>query len=143
MMDDEPMVTTRRVVTSLLVLVAFAGFAWAGTQRAEETPVSQRDSAIEQLIPTDGSPVAVRQARIGIDLTSGHRADLRINGIDVPEDELNRNEPLNQVFFQPGAGKVIEALEPGPVTATAFIWNEVDGETRQDARAFTWNFSVA
>jgi hypothetical protein len=137
------MITTRRVVTFLIVMLAFAGFWFAGTQRRTEVPVSVRDSAVEQVIPADGSPVAVRQARIGIDLTLGHRAVLIINGLEIPEDELDRNEPLNQVFFQPGAGKSIEELEAGPVTVTALIWNELDRETREDARAFTWSFRVA
>lgn len=137
------MVTPRRILIPVAVAVAFFGFWFAGSQRAVETPVSQRDPAVEEIVPADGSPVAVRQARIGIDLTTGHDAVLVIQGVEIPEDELDRNEPLNQVFFQPGAGKTIEELAPGPVTARALIWNELDGETREDAHSFTWQFRVA
>ncbi|HUF33505.1 MAG TPA: hypothetical protein VMN58_09895 [Acidimicrobiales bacterium] len=137
------MFTTRRVVTFLLLSLAAAGFVFAGTQKRVETPVSVRDSAVEHVIPADGSPVAVRQARIGVDLTHPHTAVLIINGIEIPEDQLDRNEPLNQVFFQPGAGKVIEELQAGPVTVTAVIWNPVEGTREQDGRPFTWSFGVA
>lgn len=137
------MITTRRIVITLAVLAAFAGFWFAGTQRAVETPVSQRDPAVEAVEPADGSPVAVRQARIGIDLTIGHEAVLEIQGVEIPDDQLDRNAPLNQVYFQPGEGKIIEEFAPGPVSATAIIWNELDGETREEGHSFTWTFRVA
>jgi hypothetical protein len=137
------MITSRRVVAFLILVVAAAGFFFAGTQRRAETPVSVRDRAVERLIPADGSPVAVRQAPIGIDLTPGYRGILIINGLEIPEDELDRNDPLSQVMFQPGAGKSIEELPPGPVTVTAVIWNPIDGETRDEGRTVRWSFRVA
>lgn len=140
----DTMLTVRRFVIFAIVCLAIALFFVAGRQRAEDVPVSQRDPAVEGVEPADGSPVAVRQARIGIDLAPGHRAALAIQGVEIPEDQLDRSaDALNQVFFQPGPGKVIEELEPGPVTATAYIWHEVEGETREDARTFSWSFSVA
>src|SRR5918999_1722122 len=67
------------------------------------------DTAVERVIPADGD-LDLRQARIGIDLAVGYTAVLVIDGVEIPEDQLQRVEPLNQVFFTPGPGTEIGAL---------------------------------
>ena len=131
------------VITALLVVAG--GLVWySASVKGEPPEPSLTDSAVEQLVPARDTPTAIRQAEIGIDLAPGWDADLQINGVDVPEDEERANPPLNQVFFMPGKGKVIESLAPGQVTVTAFIWRPADGQTRdQGSRTVTWSFRVA
>ena len=132
-----------RLVVGALLLVAVGLVWWAGTLRGEPPEPQLLDAAVEQVIPPDGSPGVVRQARIGIDLAPGWTGVLQINGIEVPEDQLDRNEPLNQVFYTPGEGKEIERLSAGPVVVNALIWRSGFGETRENARTVTWRFRVA
>jgi hypothetical protein len=134
---------TRKVAVGALLVVAAGLVWWAGTMRGEPVEPRLVDAAVEHLVPADGSPNVVRQARIGIDLAPGWTGVLRINGLEVPEDQLDRNEPLNQVFFTPGEGKEIEHLQAGPVVVQALIWRSGFGETRDDARLVTWQFRVA
>jgi hypothetical protein len=131
----------RTVVTALLV-VAVGLVWWAGTLRGDPPEPELLDAAVEQVIPADGSPAAVRQSRIGIDLAPGWTGVLQINGVEIPEDQLDRNDPLNQVFFTPGEGKEIERLAPGPVVVNAVIWRTA-AETREQGRVVTWRFRVA
>lgn len=132
----------RRVVLGLLVVVAIGMFWLAGQHgNADPEPVVS-ESAVEQLIPADGSPSVLRQAEIGIDLRDGWTAELTINGVFIPEDQLRRNEPLAQVFFSPGPGKEIERFNSGTVVVVASIWRPIDGETREDARQVMWSFKV-
>jgi hypothetical protein len=143
-MSEGARTVIRRVVIAALLVFA-AGLVWySGSVKGEPAAPSLTDSAVEQLVPARDTPTAIRQAEIGIDLAPGWDADLRINGVDIPEDEERRNPPLNQVFFRPGPGKVIEALAPGPVTVTAIIWRPTAGETRDNgSRTVTWSFRVA
>jgi hypothetical protein len=133
----------RRIVVVGLLVVA-AGMLWlsARYKGAPELP-SLTDSAVEQLVPGRDT-TALRQSQIGVDLTPGWDADLRINGVDIPEDEERVVAGLNQVFFTPGKGKIIEQLAPGLVNVTAIIWRPAQGETRDHgSRTVTWSFHVA
>jgi hypothetical protein len=142
--SDATRQVVRRIVITLLLLLA-AAMVWysASLKGAPESP-SLTDAAVERLIPASDTPSAIRQSEIGIDLATGWEADLVINGVSIPEDEERRNEPLNEVFFTPGKGKVIEALAPGLVQVTAIIWRPIDGQTRDSgSRPVTWSFHVA
>ena len=132
----------RRVVLGLLLVVAVGMFWLAGQNgNADPEPVVS-ESAVEQLIPADGSPSVLRQAEIGIDLKDGWTGELSVNGVFIPEDQLRRNDPLAQVFFTPGPGKEIERFDSGTVVVIASIWRPIDGETREDGRQVVWRFKV-
>ena len=133
--------TIRRVVLSVLLVGGFGMFWLAGhVGQSGEVPPQATDTAVEQLIPGDGSPNVLRQSEIGIDLADGWTATLAINGHDIPDDQLRINAPLNQFFFTPGPGKEIEKLNAGVVIVVAKIWKPIDGETRADARQVVWRF---
>lgn len=127
----------------LLLLAAAGTWALAGRYGVDGTEdIKLTDAAVEQLIPGDGSPNVLRQSEIGIDLATGWTGVLAVNGVEIPEDQYRRNDPLNQVFFTPGEGKEIERLPAGPVIVTATIWRPVQGETRDDGRQVVWRFNV-
>ena len=135
--------TIRRVVLSLLLVAGFGMFWLAGHNGLSgEVPPLATDSAVEELIPGDGSPNVLRQSEIGVDLAPGWVASLAVNGRDIPDDELRVNGPLNQYFFTPGEGKAVEKLNAGPVIVVAKIWRPVDGESRDDARTVIWRFKT-
>lgn len=132
----------RVVVVGLLVLAASLVWLSARYKGEPEAP-SLTDAAVEQLVPGRDT-TALRQSEIGVDLTPGWDADLRINGVDIPEDEERIVPGLNQVFFTPGKGKIIETLEPGVVDVTAIIWRPAQGESREHgSRTVSWSFHVA
>jgi hypothetical protein len=130
------------VVVALLVVAA--GLVWLSARyKGEPEAPSLTDAAVEQFVP-GAQTAALRQSEIGVDLAPGWDADLRINGVDIPEDEERRVAPLNQVFFTPGPGRIIESLSPGEVDVTAIIWRPAAGETRdKGSRAVRWSFHVS
>ncbi|HVM53220.1 MAG TPA: hypothetical protein VM262_08495 [Acidimicrobiales bacterium] len=132
----------RRVVIGLLLLAAVGAFWAAGIHGTTEQQPILTQGAVEAFIPAPNSPSVVRQAEIGIDLAEGWTGELVINGIPIPDDQLRRNDPLNQLFFTPGEGREIERLDAGQVTVVARIWRPVDGETREQAREVSWSFAV-
>jgi len=137
------MITTRRVVITALLIFAVGLLVWVArfTDDNEEQGVGRIDSAVERVVPGNGD-AALRQSEIGVDLEAGWTAVLAIDGQEIPEDQLRRNEPLNQVFFMPGAGQVIDELPPGPHQASALIWRLAD-QTREDGRTVNWRFRVS
>ena len=138
------MVTRRRVVITALLLFAVGLLLWATTQDADQSlePREGRiDSAVERVVPGDGD-AALRQGAIGIDLEPGWSAVLAVDGREIPEDQLRRNDPLNEVFFTPGEGQEIEELDPGPHRASALIWRTAS-ETRNEGRTVNWEFRVS
>ena len=130
----------RRVVTVALLLAA-AGLVWlsASYKGSPEAP-SLTDAAVVRLVPQRDA-TALRQDSIGIELAPSWVAELKINGVDIPDDEV---EQLNGFFFTPGKGKVIEQLAPGLVQVTAFIWRPAFGESRDHgAHPVSWTFHAA
>ena len=132
----------RRIVISLLLVVAIGMFWLAGKNGDNEVKPTVTESAVEALIPQDGSPSVLRQAEIGIDLKDGWTGELTINGRFIPDDQVRHNDPLNQLFFTPGPGKEIETLPAGTVIVVASVWRPIDGETRDDGRQVVWRFKV-
>lgn len=130
----------RRVLTGLVVVAALGLFVFAFTLGGDEPAPTV--GAVERVIPENGSPVAVRQAEIGIDLAVGYTAVLVVDGVEIPADELRRNDPEAQLFFSPGEGKTIESLTPGEHQVTAYYWRITD-QTRDDAQTVSWRFRAA
>jgi len=137
------MITRRRVVITALLLFAVGLLFWAAQFTGDPDPPAAGviDSAVEQVVPGNGD-AALRQGQIGIDLEPGWTAVLEVDGTEIPEDQLRRNDPLNQVFFTPGEGQEIEELDPGPHLARALIWR-TDSQTRDDGRTVNWRFRVS
>jgi len=133
----------RRVVTVALLVVALGLIVVSARYKGDPSDPSLTDAAVEQIVPVEDA-TALRQSEIGIDLAAGWSADLRINGVDIPDDQERRVEPLNQVFFTPGEGRIIEQLAPGRVDVSAIIWRPSEGETRErGSRVVRWSFRVA
>jgi hypothetical protein len=114
------------------------------------------DDAIEELLPAEGSEV-LRQAPVGIDLVAGYEADLFVNGIAIPRDQVNVlrdsdnpedpssqtadfGDTINRFTFSPAAGQVIEELPGDRNCARAEFWPVADPT---DIRSVEWCFTVA
>ena len=95
---------------------------------------------VEQLIPASESEV-IGQTEVGIDLIPGWDADLTVDGIPIPRDELERNLELGVITFDPGPGKALERLQGGQNCVTATYWQVATGPDQSFTRV--WCFSAA
>ncbi len=119
-----------------LGLIVLAGL-WASTGEPDDVVVT--GDVVDQLVPARGDEV-LRQARLGIDLAPGWTGVLVINGVEIPEDQLIRSDPLNQVFYQPGEDQEVEQLDAGQNCVTAVVWQL--SQSREQARDITWCFDA-
>jgi len=135
------MFTLRRLVLSLILAAAVVTLAVGFSMHTDnDDEVAVSDAAVEAVIPASGD-LDLRQARIGVDLAPGYTGILQVDGVEIPEDQLERVEALNQVFFTPREGTETGQLFPGRHQATAVFWPA--GQTREAAsRSVNWTFSV-
>ena len=133
------MVTPRRVVLAVLLLVGFGVIVVAFTRTetsggADDVVVSGGDNAVEALIPGRNAET-LSQIEVGIDLDDGWTGTLILNDVELPEDQINRVDALNQILHRPADG-----LESGRNCITAVVWR-VD-ESRDQGRNVPWCFEV-
>lgn len=133
------MVILRRVLLALLLLLGFgiivAGFTRTDTSGgADDVTISGGDNAVEALIPGRGAET-LSQIEVGIDLSDGWTGTLILNDVELPEDQINRVDALNQILHRPADG-----LESGQNCITAVVWR-VD-ESREQGRNVSWCFQV-
>ena len=130
-------------------------FALLLTTRGSEDIRVEGNPTIEALIPEANSEV-LRQSAVGIDLISGYEAELTINGIPIPPDQINvlRDEEnpresastggsfsstLNRFMFQPLEGRAVPELLGGRNCVIAEFWPLSDPSVR---RTIEWCFTA-
>ncbi|MCB0971397.1 MAG: hypothetical protein KDA97_07765 [Acidimicrobiales bacterium] len=148
----------RRSVIAVALIGAFAVAAWAATKTDDASPGDGPGlgAAVIDLFPDDGAQ-ALRQTRIGADLAPGYDGRLTIDGVAVPEEQMEgardpadvdpedlaenglRPNNRNRVYFQPGPGKVIEEFDSGLVTIELSYFKERQPDT---ARTVRWQIRV-
>lgn len=145
--DDDESPTRRRVrriLTTIVILACIGGLALAAqhTQRADgdqPTITGLPHTVVELQAPAPGSSV-LSQAQVLIDLTSDYDARLVVNGVLIPDDEVQKRPELNQVLFTPGPGKVVEKFNAGPNCVDADIFR-IDGG-QEEVPPVHWCFNV-
>jgi hypothetical protein len=134
-----------KVVAAVVLAAATALFtaAYLMASEGDDDPgraTGGRGVFVEALLPPEDSQV-VQQSTVGIDLATGWQGVLRLNGEEVPEDELTRDQALNLVQFTPGSGKLMERLPIGRNCAQALVWRSAAGRGDGD-RTISWCFEV-
>ena len=128
------------VALGIFVSLAFVGGGSAGCT----TP-----DAIVRVMP-DCNESVLGQAPIEVEVANGYRAELTINGVQIPTDELQTNVGGNDIGvgitptvyrFVPGEGKTVEQLGPNLNCAIVSYYPVAQGI--EEARDFQWCFRAA
>lgn len=116
-------------------LATIAVFVYRSNPRSTDLPV-----AIQSVLPEAGSNV-LSQSDVEVDLAVGYTAELEINGILIPEDQLFRVEALNKLSYQPRAGKIVTKLLPDQNCVRVFYWLIAQGP--DSTQSYTWCFDAS
>ena len=140
-----------------LALIGCAGLLYWGGHRSDagKTPKDADPAIVRQYPPPGGT--ALSQATVGVELRSGYDGRLVINGIAIPEAQMEgardpatvdpkdlkenglRPNNRNHVAFTPGPGKVIEKLPEGTIYVSVQYFPE---RRNHDAgRTIDWTFN--
>jgi len=152
--------TLRRILTTLVIIACIGGLIVAAqrtrrgdldepTYTGDQTAQGDNSAAaggappprsiVELRAPTPDSAV-LSQAQLLIDLATGYSASFVINGVTIPDDELQLRTELGQVIFNPGPGNVIERFPAGRNCVQADIYR-IDG-VEEDVPPERWCFQV-
>lgn len=133
------LVTARKVVLSFLLALAVVLLVVSFTS-SREAPTVVATGGVEGVSPQPGE-FALRQDRIRADLTDGMTGVLVIDGVEIPEDQLQRTPELGLVSYAPAPGNEIEELAPGEHQATVLFWDPQIGR-EAGSRSYTWRFQA-
>ena len=155
----QPLLSPRRIVITLILAgaVVLLVVTWRGTQSGEGGGSGCANPAVVAWDPCPGSRI-LRQAQVGVELKQGYDGRITINGISVPEDQMQgaivpgtaayeqlsaeeralgpRPNNKNIVKFQPGKGKVVEEFS-GQVRVGIRYWQESEGEDTAQPLSYT------
>ena len=143
MAQTSPYSTRFKVIASVVLVAAISLFVVAFlTLSGNKDQGLSADNAkvVDSLVPTPNTQVP-QQSSVGIDLVAGWDGVLRINGVEIPEDELVKTPQTGLIMFTPGDGKTVEQFETGRNCVVAVIWRLQDGRGTAD-RQVPWCFEV-
>jgi hypothetical protein len=133
------------IAMTAVALGIFVSLAWVGGGgEGCTTP-----DAIVRVMP-DCNESVLGQAPIEVEVENGYRAELTINGVQIPSDELQTNVGGNDIGvgvtptvyrFVPGEGKTVEQLDPNLNCAIVSYYPVARGI--EEARDFQWCFRAA
>ena len=131
------MITVRRVVISLLLGLAVAGFFYAFTRPTDNQQPALVDVAVRHIEPAPGDRV-LRQSEIVVELDAGYDAELFVDEVNIPRDQVRRTG--QRFSFIPAEGKAIEELAPGRRCASVELWDTTVPDSPH--RNYSWCFEV-
>lgn len=137
-----------RVSIAALVLFGILGFVVAALIGSDDDADSAvtASPAVDRVIPSPGDEV-LQQQQVGVVLDARYRLSALVvypseqvgNGVDVTA-EVNHIEGLNRFEFDPGEGRLIEALSPDTNCAVATF---VLIARPEEADTVRWCFEVS
>ena len=128
-----------RYRAGLLVLgVAFIAVVLGAVLWAPQGDPSVLPSAVDRVEPAD-SDLLFGQPRLVLDMAPGYRATLVVDGIPIPDEQVNWTQATGLHVFEPGPGKVVVAWTPGFHSVEA-SWGGPPGAP--DPGNLTWFFRV-
>lgn len=139
---QERLVTPRRLLITALLAVAAAGVAFAFTSSRDEV-VPARRAGIVRVFPADGT-LSLRQDAVGVELAFGYSGVLRLDRVELPDDQLAR---LNigqgtRISYTPGEGTETGALSEGRHCASVTFWRTSEGPDTAGP-PYTWCFTAS
>lgn len=123
---------------SVLVAVAVGGLVFVGTAPTRDRGPA-KPAAVEAVFP-QGGDLDLRQTTIAADLAPGYTGYLMLDGVEIPDDDLQHVDALNTVSLKPGPTSDYRTLAPGDHCATV-VYRRF-GEPRDASESFRWCFKL-
>jgi hypothetical protein len=128
----------KRLIMGILAAIAIGGivFAFSAPTRKD---TSGKPAAVEAVSP-EGGDLDVRQVTLSADLAAGYMGYLTLDGLEIPADDVQYVDALNQLTLKPQPDSDYRELQPGPHCAGVVYW-QVD-QNRDAGATYTWCFRL-
>ena len=97
--------------------------------------------SIESISPERGD-LTTLISDVSVDLRNDLTGVLVIDGIEIPEDQLDRVKELGEVTFRPGPGKDITKLRTGTNTVVVKYWPQKMSRPANPS-SYGWSFEAS
>ncbi|MGI8793490.1 MAG: hypothetical protein ACR2H3_09975 [Acidimicrobiales bacterium] len=131
----------RSAVLALLVAASLVGLVVAFQSANTDNPTSALPKQMVRVFPESGT-LTLGQAAIGYEVSTGFTGTLRIDTIEIPEDQIEFTDGINRVSFTPGQGTEVGKLVEGRHCASAVYWPTAEGRGSVFP-AYQWCFIVS
>ncbi len=128
----------KRLIMGTLAAVAIGGIVFAFSAPTQRQGTG-RPAAVENVSP-DGGDLDLRQVTLSADLAAGYTGYLTFDGVEIPADDIQYVDALNQLTLVPQADSDYKELQPGPHCAGVVYWQL--GQTRDAGTTYTWCFRL-
>ncbi|MFI5053580.1 MAG: hypothetical protein ACHQDE_04395, partial [Acidimicrobiia bacterium] len=97
---------------------------------------------IESISPERGELTSLIDT-ITVDLRNDLTGVLVVDGIEIPEDQLERVKELGEVSFRPGPDKAITKLRTGSNEVVVKYWSQKLTKRPENPPSFGWSFRAS
>ena len=80
---------------------------------------------------------------VTVDLADQYTGVLVVDGVEIPEDQLDRVVGIQTVTFRPGRDKEISRFRPGQNTVVVRYWNGRLQDRPAKPFSFSWSFRAS
>jgi hypothetical protein len=130
------------VVITVLVAINLSVFALNEADTSAPGPKSL-PADIQSVSPTPNENTGLVDT-VSVDLADRYTGVLVIDGIEIPEDQLDRVRSIQTVSFRPGPGKEISAFRPGVNTVTVKYWDgRLQDRPATGLFSYSWTFRAS
>ena len=127
----------RLAVMTIIAAVAVGGLVYVASESETGRTGPNRPAEVETVTP-EGGNLDLRQVTIAADLAPGYTGYLELDGVEVPDDDLQRVPELNQIILKPKPESDYAELGPGSHCATV-VYRRI-GQPQDQPRSYRWCF---
>ena len=129
------------IVAIALLVVLNLGIVLAMSSDTSEPGRERLPDTVETITPEPGELTGLVDD-VSVDLRNDLTGVLVIDGVEVPEDQLDRVENLGIVTFRPGPEKDLPRFSAGDHTVVVRYWDKAE-ERPADPPGYSWSFRAA
>jgi hypothetical protein len=129
------------VMIVLLLTLTLGATVLHNTDTSSGNSRPELPSTIEAINPERGELTGLVD-NVEVDLNDRYTGVLELDGVEIPEDQLDRIEQLGVIAFRPGPGKEFTRLKAGENTVVVHYWPRTDPRPEKPL-TFSWRFRAA
>jgi hypothetical protein len=129
------------IVAIALIAVLNLGIVLLASSDTSPPDTEALPATIEAITP-DSNELTGLVDDVSVDLRDDLTGVLVVDGVEIPEDQLDRVPELGVITFRPGPGKELTQLRSGPNAVVVRYWERTK-DRPANPPSFGWRFRAA